>query len=149
MESPGTNAMDKSEPTMAMQIAQAASDFEQRRTGRAPKTVNVVLSEDTLVIALQGALSPVERELAKQPAGAALVQELHRRLFAVSSESLQREIKRITGVEVREATVEVEGAAGAVMQMFSTGAVVQVFLLERSVPADAWKWNGCGVDGRV
>jgi hypothetical protein len=44
-------------------------------------------------------------------------------------------------VEVREARVEVETAPGAVMQMFATGTVVQVFLLARSVPAAAWSGN--------
>ncbi len=44
--------MDKFASTMAQQIAQAASAFEQRRTGHAPKSVTVVLNEDTLVITL-------------------------------------------------------------------------------------------------
>ena len=74
--------MDKPNSTMAQQIAQAASAFEQRRTGHVPKSVTVVLSEDTLVITLHGALSPAEKALAKSPAGAAQVQEFHRQLFA-------------------------------------------------------------------
>ena len=74
------------------------------------------------------------------PAGAAQVQEFHRQLFANSAESLRQEIKRITGVEVREATAEIETVTGAVMQRFATGTVVQVFLLARGIPAD--KWNG-------
>ena len=100
--------MDKSNSTMAQQIAEAASAFEQRRTGHVPESVTVVLSEDTLVVTLHGALSPAEKALAKTPAGAAQVQEFHRQLFTTSSESLRQEIKRITGVEVREATAEVE-----------------------------------------
>ena len=93
---------------MAQQIAQAAIAFEQRRTGHVPKSVTVVLSEDTLVITLHEALSPAEKALAQSPAGAAQVQEFHRQLFANSCDSLRQEIKRITGVEVREATAEVE-----------------------------------------
>ena len=100
--------MNKSKSTMAQQIAQAAIAFEQRRTGHVPKSVTVVLSEDTLVITLHEALSPAEKALAKSPAGAAQVQEFHRQLFANSSDSLRQEIKRITGMEVREATAEVE-----------------------------------------
>ena len=48
--------MKKLDPTMAQQIAQAVSAFQQRRTGYAPKAVTVVLSEDTLVVTLHEAL---------------------------------------------------------------------------------------------
>jgi uncharacterized protein YbcI len=114
--------MNESKPSMAQQIAQAAIAFEQRRTGNyVPKSVTVVLSEGTLVITLHEALSPAERELAKTPAGAAQMREFHRQLFDSSSDSLRQEISRITGMEVREATAEVEPASGAVVQAFTTG----------------------------
>jgi uncharacterized protein YbcI len=106
--------------------------------------VTVVLSEDTLVITLRGALSPAEKALAQSPAGAAQMQEFHRQLFATASEPLRQEIKRITGAEVRAATAEVETSTGAVMQLFATGTVVQVFLLARNVPADTWSGSGRG-----
>ena len=131
--------MDKPKSTMAKQIAQAAIAFEQRRTGNhVPKSVTVVLSEGTLVITLHDALSPAERVLAKSPAGAAQMQEFHRQLFANSSDSLRQEIKRITGMEVREATTEIEPASGAVVQAFTTGSVVQVFLLAGNAPTEVW-----------
>ncbi len=66
------------------------------------------------------------------------MQELHRRLFASASEPLRQEIKRITGVEVCEATAEVETVPGVVTQVFVTGTVVQVFSLARSLPAEVW-----------
>jgi uncharacterized protein YbcI len=134
--------MDESNSTMAQQLAQAASAFERQRTGHAPKSVTVVLSEDTLVITLRGALSPAEKAVAKSPAGAAQMQEFHRQLFSNSVQLLRQEIKRITGVEVREATADVETTTGAVMQMFATGTVVQVFLLARGVPAELWNASG-------
>ena len=136
--------MDRSNSTMAQQIAQAASAFEQERTGHVPQSVTVVLSGETLVITLHGALSPAEKALAKSPAGAAQVQEFHRQLFANASDSLRQEIKRITGVEVREATSEVETATGTVVQVFTTGTMVQVFLLAQLVPAATWSGNGQG-----
>ena len=129
--------MDKSNSTMAKQIATAACDFEQRRTGHAPRSVTAVLSEETLVITLHGALSPAETALAKKPAGAAQVQEFHRQLFTSSCGSLRREIAKIMGLDVRDATSEVAT---------KTGTVVQVFLLAGSVPAGTW--NGCGPDGQ-
>jgi uncharacterized protein YbcI len=140
--------MNNFNPGMAQRIAQAAIAFEQRRTGNhVPKSVTVVLSEGTLVITLHEALSPAEKALAKNPAGAAQVQEFHRQLFANSSRSLRQEITRITGMEVREATAEVEPATGAVVQAFTTGNVVQVFQLVGSVPTETWSGKGPGDQG--
>lgn len=136
--------MDKSNSTMAQQIAQAASVFEQQRTGNTPKSVTVVLSDTTLVITLHGALSEAEKALAKSPAGAAQIQDFHRQLFVNASDSLRQEIKRITGVEVHEATAEVEPTTGTVVGVFTTGTTVQVYLLAHSVPAETW--SGCGPD---
>ncbi|MFL5327982.1 MAG: DUF2294 domain-containing protein [Gemmataceae bacterium] len=123
---------------MAQQVAKAASDFEQQRTGHLPKSVTVVFSGETLVITLHGVLSPAEKALTKTPAGALQLQEFHRQLFTNSSEALRQEIKRITGVEVREATAEVESTTGTVVQVFTTGTMVQVFLLAHEVPPDTW-----------
>jgi len=134
--------MDMPNSNMAQRIAQAASAFQEQRTGHAPRSVAVVLSDDTLVITLHGALSPAEKVLAGSPAGAAQVQEFHRQLFANDSDALRQEIKRITGVEVREAAAEVEPTTGTVVQVFTTGTMVQVFLLAKNVPADNWSGNG-------
>jgi uncharacterized protein YbcI len=136
-------------PTMAQQIAMAVSAFEQRLTGRAPKSVAVVLCGETLVVTLHGALSPAEQALANSPAGAAEVQEYHRQLFATSFDELRREIKRITGVEVREAAAEVEPATGTVVKAFTSGAVVQVYLLAATVPTEAWSGNRPGGNSRL
>lgn len=103
-----------------------------------PKSVTVVLSDQTLVITLHGALSPAETALAKSPAGAAQMQEYHRQLFANASDSLRQEIKRITGVEVREATAEIEPTTGTVVGVFTTGTTVQVYHLAHNVPASNW-----------
>jgi uncharacterized protein YbcI len=130
--------MDTPLPKAAERIAQAAVAFHEQRTGRAPKAVTVVLSEETLVITLHEALSPAERALARSAAGASQVQDFHRQLFATSSDSLREEIKRIAGVEVREAAAEVETTTGAVVQAFTSGNMVQVFQLAGSVAADAW-----------
>ena len=134
--------MEKLDPSVAQQIAEAASAFEQRRTGHTPQSVAVILSENTLVITLHGVLSPAEKALAQSPAGAAQVQEFLRQLFIDSADSLRDEIKRITGVEVREATAEVEPTSGTMVQVFTTGTVVQVFLLASGVTAGTWSGNG-------
>jgi len=103
-----------------------------------------VQSDSTLVITLHGALSPAEQALSQTPAGATQVQEFHRQLFASASETLRQEIKRITGVEVREAAAEVEPNTGTVVAVFTTGTVVQVYLLARSIPAATWNASGPG-----
>jgi uncharacterized protein YbcI len=124
--------MNQSESAMAEQIAQVAIAYQAERTGHAPSSVTVVLSEDTLVITLHDALTPAEKALAISTEGAAKVQEFHRQLFHSSVESLRSAIKRITGREVREAAAEVEPATGTVVHAFTTGNVVQVFLLTKS-----------------
>jgi uncharacterized protein YbcI len=130
--------MLQSTPTMAQQIAEAATALQQQRTGHAPKSVSVVLSGDTLVVTLHGALSPAERVMARSVEGAAKVREFHRQLFLNASETLQQEIKRITGMEVREATAEVEPRTGALVQVFTSGTMVQVFLLSGEVPSGSF-----------
>ena len=136
--------MENLDSTVAHRIAQVASAFEQRRSGRMPKSVTVVLSENTLVITLHGTLTPAEKALAKSPEGAAQVQEFHKQLFDNTADSLRQEIKRITGVEVREAAAEIEPTTGTVVKVFTTGTVVQVFLLASDVPADSWSGNEPG-----
>jgi uncharacterized protein YbcI len=101
--------MDKTESTMAQQLADAVRNFQIQQTGRAPTKVTVVMSEDTLVVALHEALSPAEQALAKSPEGAANLREFHQQLFRNSVSSLRKDIERI-------------------------GTTVQVFLLADSVP---------------
>jgi uncharacterized protein YbcI len=126
---------------MAQQIARAAIDFEVTRTGRVPKSISVLVGPGSVVITLHESLSRAERALAKSRSGAAQVQELHRRLFDASSNSLRQEIQRITGVDVRDASVDVEAADGTVVKAFNSGTVVQMFLLARDVPTDTWSGN--------
>ena|SRR5437879_6125012 len=130
--------MDPPERRMAQRIAEAAAEFERRRTGHSPHSVTVVLSGETLVVTLHGALSPAERALAVTPTGAAELQEYRRGLFDTSAVAFRQRIKDITGVEVREAAAEVEPTTGSVVTVFTTGTVVQVFLLANGVMTDTW-----------
>jgi uncharacterized protein YbcI len=134
--------MAKTPPNLAWQVAQAASAHQQQHTGHLPTAVTVVLSGDTLVITLHGALSPAERALAASPLGAAEVQEFHRQLFADSSSALRKEIHRIIGVEVREAAAEIESATGTVVHAFTSGTMVQVFLLAEHLKEEVWQGTG-------
>jgi uncharacterized protein YbcI len=109
--------------------------FERQTTGWQPGSVTVVLSENTIVITLHETFSPAETAMARSRDGAARLREFHRQLFTTASGPLQDDISRITGVEVREATAEVET---------STGTVVQVFSLAQSIPADTWAGSDPG-----
>jgi uncharacterized protein YbcI len=118
------------------QLAEVASRLQHLRTGHAPSSVSVALDQDTLVFTLHDALTPAETSLAASPAGAARVQEFHRQLFASSIDELRQEIGRVTGRRVREAAAEIESDRGAVVHVFKTGAMVQVFLLAPREPSD-------------
>ena len=120
---------DESGFDRARQIARVAWAFERERTGHPSDSLAVVLAADTLVVTLHGALSAAERTLAGTEAGAALVREFHRALFASACGPLRQEVERITGTAVREASAEVQGA---------TGTVVLVFLLAGGVPPESW-----------
>jgi uncharacterized protein YbcI len=130
---------------MAEELAQVASDLQEQRTGHAPKSVTVVLSEDTLVVTLHDALTPVERIVARNAVGAAHLQDYHRELFRNSAGSLRKEITRITGREVRESAAEVDPATGSIVHAFTTGTMVQVFLLAESVSAEIGNGSVVGI----
>jgi uncharacterized protein YbcI len=129
--------MDEVPLTMAQRLAEVASAMQQQRTGHQPTAVTVVLGEDTLVVTLHDALSPAEKALARSPEGAARVQEFHRQLFANSSDAFRKEIKRLTGRDVREAVAEIEPSTGAVVHAFTTGTMVHIFHLVAGKPPDA------------
>jgi uncharacterized protein YbcI len=130
--------MMETNQTMAEQVAHTVRDFQQQRTGHAPRSVTVVLSEGTLVVTLHEALSPAEKALSQTPKGADQVREFHRELFQNSLGPLRAEIERITGVAVREAAAEIETETGAVVQVFTTGTMVQVFQLAGGLSAETW-----------
>jgi uncharacterized protein YbcI len=134
--------MKKLNPTMAQQVAQAISTFQEQRTGYSPKAVNLVLSDDTLIVTLHEALSPAEKALSRTPKGAVQVQEYHRQLFKDSVDLLRQEIKRITGVAVGETALEMETTTGAIAHAFTTGTMVQVFRLAGKISAGVWNESG-------
>ena len=145
--------MDISSKTMAQHVAQVVRDFQEQRTGHAPKAVTVVLSEGTLVVTLHEVLTPAEMALSKTAAGAAQVREFHRELFQNSVGELRGEIERITGVPVREAAAEVETTTGAVVHVFTSGTMVQVFQLAGGLSAETWNGSkqpgGAEIDDRA
>lgn len=133
--------------TMAERVAAAVRHFQHERTGHAPESVTVVFSEGTLVITLHGALTTAEMAMSQTPEGVAQVREFHRELFQNSLGPLRDEIWRITGVAVREAMAEIEPSSGALVQVFSTGTMVQRFRLADGLSVEAWNANRDDVCG--
>jgi uncharacterized protein YbcI len=133
------DAMTETKPTIAQEIAQAAIAFQQESTGIAPESVTVLLGEKTLVVTMQDALSPAEKQMASSPEGAARVNEFHQRLFQTSAPALHNELQRILGVEISESSIGMEPTAGRFVEVFPSGALVQVFLLTRAVSPDIWR----------
>ena len=124
------------ESNIAEELARVASRLQEQRTGHPPMAVTVVLGEETLVVTLHGALTETERALSQTEEGAAQVQECHRQLFANSTDELLQEIRRLTGRAMREGGAEIEIATGSITHAFTTGAIVQVYLLTpAAVPA--------------
>jgi uncharacterized protein YbcI len=124
--------MNRLQLSMNERLAEVASTMQHQRTGHAPGKVTVVLSDDMLVVTLQDALTPAEKALAQTTTGAAKVQEFHRQLFANSCDAFEDEIRQLTGRNVHEAAAEVEAVTGRTMHAFTTGAMVQVFLLAKA-----------------
>jgi hypothetical protein len=50
----------------------------------------------------------------------------------------RQEIKQIAGVEVCERAAQAEVVTGSIVQIFTTGTMVQVIRLARSVPTGTW-----------
>ena len=121
---------------MAQRIADAAIAYQMKWVSRAPESVTVELSADMLVITMHGESSPAGEAVARSSDGDARVQEFHRRLFASSSESMCQEIENITGAKVGESIAGT--APAAVVQVFATGTMIQVFQLSRRVASDTW-----------
>lgn len=131
--------MTEEPQSMARQVADAAAVYQFNSTGHLPKTVTVVFSKDTLVITLHDALTPAEQAMSSTPEGAARVQEYHQQLFASSSDVLKKQIKQITGVEVREATAQVEPRSGSIVHAFTSGTMIQVFLMASNLTHQSWE----------
>ena len=127
--------MKQSQGTIGQQIARAASAFEKKKTKRGRKWVAVFMNEDRIVLALHGSLTAEETILAQRTTGASQIRKFHRELFALGSATLFRKIKSIAGIEVRDATAEIELKTGWVVQVFTTDTTAKEFLLAPRRPA--------------
>ena len=114
--------------------------FQRECSGRAPGSVTVRLGEETLVVTLDGALSPAEKAMAQTPEGSARVHEFYRQLFHTSAARLHEQIgRKILGVAGQgNRPFKMEPVKGRIVEVFPSGALVQVFRLAQPVAIEAW-----------
>jgi uncharacterized protein YbcI len=127
--------MDQFQQIIGHMVAQAARASESRRKQRGREWVAVFMNEDTIVIALHGSLTDMEKTLMRSPAGGARVRHYHRNLFASVTDTLALEIKSITGMVVRHTTSEINPTTGCVVQFLTTDTVSAQFMMNPDGPA--------------
>jgi|ERR1700722_1659106 uncharacterized protein YbcI len=123
--------------TIAQQLARAARVSERRQTMHGRNWVVVFLNEKTIVIALHGSLTEAEKIQLQSPTGAARVREVHRQLFSNESATLLRQVKRLTGMEVLDLTVEFEPETCSVVHFITTNTVGEEFLSAIESPVES------------
>jgi uncharacterized protein YbcI len=128
---------------IGQRIARAARVSERRQSMHWRDWVAVFLNEDTIVVALHGFLTDGEKAQLQSLAGAARVREFHQQLFANDSAILFQRIKRLTGMEVRNATVEFELMTGCVVHLITTDMLGEEFLFAIDAPVES-RWSGHG-----
>lgn len=121
--------MDTYDRDCRNQLAEIASSIQQQRTGHPPTKVDVAFAGDALVVVLQDALTTAEKQLAKDPQAANQLQAFHRELFLSSSNTMKREVAKITGRTVRESVSELETGSEALVYAPVTGVMIQVYIL--------------------
>ena len=89
--------MGNSDRDSVNQLAEIAGVQQQLRTGHSPQQVDVAMAGDALVLVLHDALTTVEKKLAQDPQAGDQLQAFHRELFLNSSNTMKREITRVTG----------------------------------------------------
>jgi uncharacterized protein YbcI len=129
--------MDPLPSSITQKIAHAARACEQRQTKQGRDWVAVFLLEDTIVIALHGSLTTAEQVLVQSPAGVTQVRAFHQHLFTNVSATLVQDVKRITGMEVRDTEADILETTGSVVQVLTTDTMREKFLLAPDRPGGA------------
>ena len=83
-------------------ICEGISRFEQEYRGRGPKEIHTYLLGDSVVVRLQGWLTPADQQLAKFPSekGRDQLKQVRNHLIETAKPLMQAIIEEITGVKV-------------------------------------------------
>lgn len=130
--------LSQTQPGIAQKIAQIAWNYEFQNRGHVPKSVHVVLSGNTLVVTFHGALTLAELVLVQTRQGAEQIQEFQQSLFAGSAQEMLREMEKATEDFAEGVVTASPFSAGALIKVFETGTIIQVFLLSKNFPTDSW-----------
>lgn len=120
--------------TVGRLVAQAVADFEQRLLGRPPRHVTVTHGAGLLVVSLQQPLTPIERELAADPAGSRRLEDFHHDLFSESRPALRDHVAAATGVDLAAAVLDIDLDTGCLLKTFSTGPAIDLYLFGPPAP---------------
>ena len=97
-----------------------------------PTAVTVVLGEDTLVVTLHDALTPAERHWPRARPARPACRSFIGSFSPIHPTNFDRRSSGSPAADVREAAAEIEAATGTVVHAFTTGTMVQVFLLAKA-----------------
>jgi uncharacterized protein YbcI len=117
--------MDQFQTTTDHRLGQAIHDCEKQQTSYGRRWQAVFLNEETMVIAIHGCLTAVEKVLTQNPVGAFQARKFSQHHFANIAAFLTGRIKGITGMEVIATTVEIEPTTGSVVLIFKTDTVAE------------------------
>jgi uncharacterized protein YbcI len=81
-------------------ISEAVSKFEVEYMGRGPKEIRTIISQDLIIVRLNGFLSQSERKLAESNHGVKLIKEVRTALFESARDYLENLISGIVNVNV-------------------------------------------------
>jgi hypothetical protein len=120
---------------LSRRIAQAAGSFEHLLMHRAPASITIVATDQSLVLTIHEPFSPAERRLAADGgSGLSRVAEYHRSLFDNSLDALCRHVRLLSGVELHGAAIHVDARTGSVLKTLTTKAAVDTFVFGEGVP---------------
>lgn len=100
------------EERLKKQIAEAVSDFHRDLMSVTPDEMAVDLHPGSVVVTIQGASCQAEKDLAHDEQARELLEQLHRRLFEISSPALETAIERIVGRPVERSRLSVDPETG-------------------------------------
>jgi uncharacterized protein YbcI len=105
-------------------LAQALQEFWQVYTGVSPTHVQVVASEQFIVVWLEDVLSPGERQMANTQPGRKALQEIEERILEQARPQLQRLVEGVLGQESILVQLHLDVSNGSVLGLFRLGSSI-------------------------
>ena len=94
------------------EISVAMTRFERDHLGRGPREARTFIIEDMVLIRLKGVLTPAEKKLVSDDAGAQLIKQVRMRLIESSRPLLEQLIQEKTGAKVTTVHTDISTCTG-------------------------------------